>query len=134
MAANLSFQFTYSSMVQSCPPFCLCHGRFSTLCACASTNSVEGIVSHFRPWAVGQNYFASWDPCGKYLVWGLFERHIGTSLPKKSSQAKTCPIPRKWVINDYPLLNCITAKIGNFYNSITIKMTSIIGKRTKNRI
>ena len=87
-----------------------------------------------RPWAVGQNYFASWHPCGKYLVWGLFERYIGTSLPKKSSQAKSCPIPRKWVINDYPLLNCITAKIGKFYNSITIKMTSIIGKRTKTRI
>ena len=89
---------------------------------------------NFRPWAVGQNYFASWHPCGKYLVWGLFERYIGTSLPKKSSQAKSCPIPRKWVINDYPLLNCITAKIGKFYNSITIKMTSIIGKRTKTRI
>jgi hypothetical protein len=29
------------SGVQSCPPFCLCHGRFSTLCACASTNSVR---------------------------------------------------------------------------------------------
>jgi hypothetical protein len=53
-------------------------------------------VITIRPWAVGQNYFASWHPCGKYLVWGLFERHIGTSLPKKSSQAKSCPIPRKW--------------------------------------
>jgi hypothetical protein len=52
-----------------------------------------------RPWAVGQNYFASfvasWHPCGKYLVWGLFERHIGTLLLKKSSQAKKLPNPEK---------------------------------------
>jgi hypothetical protein len=47
---------------------------------------------------------------------------------------KTCPIPRKWVINDYPLLNCITAKKWEILYSITIKMTCIIGKRTKNRI
>jgi hypothetical protein len=37
-----------------------------------------------RPWAVrvGQNYFASWHPCGKYLVCGLFERNKGI-LPLK---------------------------------------------------
>ena len=39
--------------MQSCPPFCLCHGRLSTLCACASTNSVEVIVFHFE-----RTYFA----------------------------------------------------------------------------
>ena len=36
-----------------------------------------------RPWAVGQNYFASsLQPCGKYLVCGLFEKHMDTLLPK----------------------------------------------------
>ena len=35
---------------------------------------------------------------------------IGTLLRKKFPSKKTCPLPRKWVINDYPLLNCITAK------------------------
>ena len=32
--------------------------------------------AQFRIQAVGQNYFASWHPCGKYLVCGLFDRHI----------------------------------------------------------
>jgi hypothetical protein len=40
-------------------------------------------------------------------------------LTKKSSQAKKCPIPRKWLINDYPLLICITArKYRGVYSSI----------------
>jgi hypothetical protein len=45
--------------VQTCPPFCLCHGRFLTLCAFASTNSVEVIVFHFERtyFAVLQQFF-----------------------------------------------------------------------------
>ena len=39
--------------------------------------------THTRPWAVGQNYFVSWHPSGKHLVYGLFERYIGILLPKK---------------------------------------------------
>ena len=35
---------------------------------------------------------------------------IGTLPPKKFPSKKTCPLPRKWAFNDYPLLNCITAK------------------------
>jgi hypothetical protein len=47
------------SGVKSCPPFCLCHERFSTLFACASTSSVEGIVFHFERtyFAVLQQFF-----------------------------------------------------------------------------
>jgi hypothetical protein len=41
-------------------------------------NTESDVREKYRPWAVGQNYFASWHPCGKYLVWGLFERHIDT--------------------------------------------------------
>jgi hypothetical protein len=80
---------------------------------------------NFRPWAFGQNYFASWHPFGKYLVWGLFDRHIGTSLPKKVPKQKSCPIPRKWVINDYPLaIKLYYSKKWEILYSITIKMTS----------
>jgi hypothetical protein len=39
---------------------------------------------------------------------------IGTLLPKKVPKQKAFPLPRKWVINDYPLLNCITAKNEKF--------------------
>ena len=42
----------------------------------------------YRPWAVGQNYFVSWHPCGEHLVYGLFERHIGILLPKKFPSEK----------------------------------------------
>jgi hypothetical protein len=35
---------------------------------------------------------------------------IDAQLPQKVPKRKTCLIPRKWVISDYPLLNCITAK------------------------
>jgi hypothetical protein len=59
---------------------------------------------------------------------------IGTLPPKKFPSKKTCPLPRKWAFNDYPLLNCITAKKWEILYSITIKMTWIIGKRTKTRI
>ena len=57
-------------------------------------------LSIYRLWVVGQNDFASWHPCGKYLVCGLFERHIGTLLPRK--------VPKQRM-NDCPLLNCIAA-------------------------
>jgi hypothetical protein len=57
--------------------------------------------------------------------------YIGTLPPKKVPKQKTCPTPRKWVINDYSLLNCITAKKWEILYSITIKMTCIIGKRIK---
>ena len=53
-------------------------------------------ICTYRPWAVGQNYFVSWHPSGKHLVYGLFERHIGILLPKKvSSQAKNLPDTEK---------------------------------------
>jgi hypothetical protein len=35
---------------------------------------------------------------------------IDAQLPQKVPKKKTCQTPRKWVISDYPLLNCITAK------------------------
>jgi hypothetical protein len=38
-----------------------------------------------------------------WFVVYLKGRHIGTLLPKKVPKQKTCPILRKWVINDYPL-------------------------------
>ena len=47
----------------------------------------------------------SWHPSGQHLVCGLFERHIGTLLPKKVPKQKTCPITRKRMICDYLLLN-----------------------------
>ena len=61
-----------------------------------------------RPWAISENYFISWHPSEKHLVYGLFERLIGTLLPKKVPKPKTCPIPRKRLICDYLVLNCIT--------------------------
>jgi hypothetical protein len=33
---------------------------------------------------------------------------MDTQLPQKVPKQKTCKTPRKWVISDYPLLNCIT--------------------------
>jgi hypothetical protein len=35
---------------------------------------------------------------------------IDAQLPQKVPKQKTCQTPRKWVISDYPLLNCITAR------------------------
>ena len=35
---------------------------------------------------------------------------IDAQLPQKLPKQKTCQTPRKWVISDYPLLNCITAR------------------------
>jgi hypothetical protein len=60
-----------------------------------------------RPWALLAKIISlrpSWHPCGKYLICGLFERnyrYITTKL-KKFPSKKPCPLPRKWVINDYP--------------------------------
>ena len=51
--------------------------------------------THIGPWAVGQNYFVSWHPYRKHLVYGLFERYIGILLPKKSSHAKNLPDTEK---------------------------------------
>ena len=64
-------------------------------------------------WAVGQNYFVSWDPSGEHLVYGLFDRYIGILQPKKVPKQKTCQILRKRVICDYLLLKCITEQLGN---------------------
>ena len=62
-----------------------------------------------RPWAVGKNYFISWHSFERRLVCGLFERHVGTLLPNKGSQAKNLPDTEK--MTDYGLiLNCIAAK------------------------
>ena len=55
--------------------------------------------------AVGENYFISWHSSEKHLVYGLFERHIGTLLPKKVPKLKTCPMPRKRLICHYVILN-----------------------------
>ena len=64
----------------------------------------------YRPWAVSKNYFISWHPSEKHLVYGLFEGHIDTLLPKKVPKPKTCPILRKRLICHYLILNYITAK------------------------
>ena len=77
-------------------------------------------VSQYRPWAVGQNNFVSWHPSRKHLVYGLFERHIGTLLPEKVPKQKTCQMLRKRVICYYLLLKCTTAKKFEILNS-TIK-------------
>jgi hypothetical protein len=42
---------------------------------------------------------------GEYIFCGSIHSTIDAQLPKKVSKQKTCPIPRKWVISDYPLLN-----------------------------
>jgi hypothetical protein len=55
---------------------------------------------------------------------------IDAQLPQKVPKQKTCPTPRKWVISDYPLLNCITARKCEILYSITTKMTCIIRKLT----
>ena len=74
---------------------------------------------------VAKNAF-SWHPSGKHLVCGLFERHIGTLPPKKVPKRKTCQILRKWMICDYLLLNCITAKKFEILNSTITKTTCIM--------
>ena len=40
---------------------------------------------------------------------------------KKVPKQKTCPVLRKWVISDCPLLNCITARKCEILYSITTK-------------
>jgi hypothetical protein len=55
-------------------------------------------------------------------------------LPQKVPKQKTCKTPRKLVISDYPLLNCIAARKCEILYSITTKMTCIIRNLTKNRI
>jgi hypothetical protein len=47
---------------------------------------------------------------------------------------KTCQTQRKWVISDYPLFNCITARKCEILYSITTKITCIIGNFRKKRI
>jgi hypothetical protein len=56
---------------------------------------------------------------------------IDARLPPKVPKQKTCQTPRKWVISDYPLLNCITARKCEILYSITANMTCIIRKFTK---
>ena len=90
-----------------------------------------------RPWAIGLNYLISWHPSEKHLVYGLFERLIGTLLPKNVPKPKTCPIPRKRLICDYLVLNCITvyaAKKREIFKSTIAKMTYSMRKCTKNYI
>ena len=89
-----------------------------------------------RPWAIGENYFISWHPFQKHLVYGLFERLIGTLLPKKVPKPKTCPIPRKRLICDFLVLNCITvycSKKREIFKSTITKMTCSMRKSTKKR-
>jgi hypothetical protein len=59
---------------------------------------------------------------------------MDAQLPQKVPKQKTCQTPRKWVISDYPLLNCIAPKKCEILYSIRTKMTSIVGKLTKNWI
>jgi hypothetical protein len=56
---------------------------------------------------------------------------IDAQSPQKVPKQKTCQTPRKLVISDYPLLNCITARKCEILYSITTKMTCIIKKLTK---
>jgi hypothetical protein len=56
---------------------------------------------------------------------------MDTRLPQKVPKQTTCQTPRKWVISDYPLLNCIIARKCEILYSITTKMTCIIRKLTK---
>ena len=56
----------------------------------------------------------SWHPSGEHLVYCLFERYIGISLPKKVPKRKSCQILRKQVICDYLLLLYYSEKIRNF--------------------
>ena len=91
-------------------------------------------LKSIRPWAVGQNYFGSWQPPGEWIFCGSMHSTIDARLPQKVPKLKTCQTPRKWVISDYPLLNCITARKCKILYSITTKMTCIIRKLTKNRI
>jgi hypothetical protein len=46
----------------------------------------------------------------EYIFCGSIHSTIDAQLPQKVPKQKTCQTPRKWVISDYPLLNCITAK------------------------
>ena len=94
-------------------------------------------IKTYRPWAIGENYFISWHPSEKHLVYGLFERLIGTLLPKKVPKPKTCPIPRKRLIYDYLVLNCITvyaAKKREIFKSTITQMSCFMRKSTKNYI
>jgi hypothetical protein len=72
-------------------------------------------------------------PWGIDFLWFNAQYHR-CPIPQKVPKQKTCQTLRKWVISDYPLLNCITAKKCEILYSITAKMTSIIGKLTKNWI
>jgi hypothetical protein len=46
---------------------------------------------------------------------------IDAQLPKKVPKQKTCPTPGKWVISDYLLLNCISARKCEILYSFTKK-------------
>jgi hypothetical protein len=73
-------------------------------------------------------------PRGIDFMWFNAQYHR-CSITTKSSQAKNLPNTEKMgEISDYPLLYCITAKKGDILYSITTKMSSIIGKLTKNWI
>jgi hypothetical protein len=73
-------------------------------------------------------------PWGIDFLWFNAQYHR-CSITTKSSQAKNLPNTEKMGDHDdYPLLNCITAKKCEILYSITTKMTSIIGKLTKNWI
>ena len=76
----------------------------------------------------------SWQPPGEYIFCGSIHSIIHAQLPQKVPKQKTCQTRRKWVISDYPLLNCITAKKCEILYSITTKMTCIIRKLTKTYI
>ena len=84
--------------------------------------------------AVGRNYFALWQPPGEYIFCCSMYSTIDAQLPQKVPKQKTCQTLRKWVISDYPLLNCITARKCEILYSITIKMIYITRKLRKTRI
>ena len=75
---------------------------------------------------MGENYFVSWHPSEKHLVYGLFERLIGALLPKKVPKPKTCPIPRKQLICDDLVLNCITVYAAKKQNELLHEKEHII--------
>ena len=97
-------------------------------------NSIRQTMKSYRPWAVGQNYFVLWQPCG---VYGLLERHAYRYIAtKKSSQTKNLPDTEK--TGDFLLssvkLYYVQQKKFEILNSIITKTTCIMRKSTKNYI
>jgi hypothetical protein len=58
---------------------------------------------------------------------------IDAQLPKKVPKQKTCPTPGKWVISDYLLLNCISARKCEILYSFTKKRLASSESLQKNQ-